>query len=267
MASQKIALIIDDDPDIVDEVKFMLKNQLQYLVLAATDPEVAVDLAKHYAFDLLILDLHMPKLDGFQVLELVRKKQPQVKVIVVTGFYDQYKDRYKSAKIDKIIEKPIEPSHFAKDIIAIAGRVDLPVIKEADKVTKAKILLVDDEVDICESFKEWLVEAASSEYEVEIAKDGNEGILMNNQFEPDIIFFDIKMPHMNGIEMADHIKRGDGHKPKLYLALSADGYQTVIDEIQSKGFMVFTKPFRIEKVLEFLRDKCLELGLYTAANE
>lgn len=267
MASQKIALVIDDDPSIVEAVKYILKNQLQYLVLAATDPEVAVDLAKHYAFDLLILDLHMPKLDGFQVLELVRKKQPQVKVIVVTGFYEQYKGRYESVKIDKIIEKPIEAEDFAKDIVAIAGSVDLPAVEEPDKVTKAKILLVDDEVDICESFKEWLVEDALSKYEVEIAKDGNEGILMNNQFEPDIIFFDIKMPHMNGIEMVAHIKKGDGHKPKLYLALSADGYQKVIDEIQSLGFMVFTKPFRIEKVLQFLRGKCLELGLYTKANE
>lgn len=264
MASQKIALVIDDDPGIVEAVKYILKNQLQYLVLAATDPETAVDLARHYAFDLLILDLHMPKLDGFQVLELVRKKQPQVKVIVVTGFYEEYKGQYESAKIDKIIEKPIEPPEFARDIIAVAGSVEPPAVKEPGKVTKAKILLVDDEVDICESFKEWLVEDELSQYEVEIAKDGNEGILMNNQFEPDVIFFDIKMPHLNGIEMVEQIRKGDGHKPKLYLALSADGYQKVIDEIQSLKFKVFTKPFRIEKVLEFLREKCLELGLYTS---
>ncbi len=265
--AQKIALVIDDDPSIVEAVKYILKDQLHYLVLDATDPEKAVDLAKNYAFDLLILDLHMPKLDGFQVLELVRKKQPQVKVIVVTGFYEQYKGRYESAKIDKIIEKPIEPPEFAKDIVAIAGSVDLPAVKEADKIAKAKILLVDDEVEICEAFKEWLVEDTSSQYEVEIAKDGNEGILMNNEFEPDVIFFDIKMPHMSGIEMVDQIQKGQGHRPKLFLALSADGYQKVIEEIEKLGFIVFTKPFRIEKVLEFLREKCLELGLYTAANE
>jgi len=265
--AQKIALVIDDDPDIVEEVKYTLKKQLQYLVLAATDSETAVDLSKSYAFDLLVLDLHMPKLDGFQVLEEVRKKQPQVKVIVITGFFDQYKDRYKNAKVDKFIQKPIDPVSFSKDVIAIGGSVDLPAVKEADKTPKAKILLVDDEKEICESLQEWLVEDGSSEYEVEIAESGKDGISLNNQFEPDILFFDLKMPHMSGIEMVDHIKGGSGNKPKLYLALSADGYQAVIDDIESRGFTVFTKPFRIEKVLEYLREKCLELGLYKTTEE
>lgn len=264
MVSQKIALVVDDDPSIVDAVKYILKKELQYLVLAATNPEVAVDLARSYAFDLLILDLHMPKLDGFQVLELVRKKQPDVKVVVLTAFYEQYKERYESARIDKIIEKPIEPPEFAKVIVSVGGSVHLPALAESEKVTKAKILIVDDEAEICESFKEWLVEDPNSEYEVEIAQDGNEGIVMNNQFEPDIVFFDLKMPHMTGLEMVNHIKKADGHKPRLFLAISADGYQSVISEVESMGYRVIAKPFRIEKVLELLREKCLEFGLYTA---
>lgn len=267
MVNQKIALVIDDDEAIVNSVKLILKEELNYLVLAATDPEMAVDSAKNYAFDLLILDLHMPKLDGFQVLELVRKKQPHVKVVVITGLYEQYQDRFKHVKVDKIIEKPIEPPQFAKDIIAIAGSVDLPAAEETDRIPKAKILIVDDEPDMCETLKEFIVEDALNRYEVEIAKDGSEGILMNNEFEPDILFFDIKMPHMTGIEMMDQIKKGGGHKPKLCVALSGDGYHSLIVEIEGRGYTVFTKPFRIEKVLDFIREKCLELGLYTTANE
>ena len=270
--AQKIALVIDDDPDIVEEVKYTLKKQLQYLVLAATDPETAVDLSKSYAFDLLILDLHMPKLDGFQVLEEVRKKQPQVKVIVITGFYDQYKDRYKSAKLDKIIEKPIDPKKFLKDVVAIAGKTDKSDVTESAKVVNAKILIVDDEKEFCEAFKEclapdleWLKDPLT-DYKIEFANNGTEGISMNNQFEPDIPIFDYKMPHMNGLEMIDHIRKGDGHKPKLCLAFSADDYTEVIEEFKSRGIPFFSKPFRPEEVIEFLRKKSLELGLYTTAN-
>src|SRR3989338_4448465 len=130
VANQKIALVIDDEPDVVELIKDCLKEKLHYLVLSATDPEVAVDLAKSYLFDLLILDLHMPKLDGFQVLELVRKKKPRVKVMVVTGLYEQYKDRFEHVKVDKIIEKPIEPPQFAEEVLALAGSVDLTTAVE-----------------------------------------------------------------------------------------------------------------------------------------
>lgn len=263
MANQKIALVIDDDEAVVNSVKLILKEEANYLVLGATDPQVAVDLAESYAFDLLILDLHMPKLDGFQVLELVRKKQPHVKVVVITGLYEQYQDRFKHIKVDKIIEKPIEPAQFAQNIVAIAGSVDLPTAVETDRIPKAKILIVDDEVDLLEPFKEFILEDKPNHYEVEIAKDGKEGLLLNNEFEPDIIFFDIKMPHIIGTEMVDQIKKGDGNKPKLYVALSADGYQNIVEGMEKSGYTVFTKPFNIEQVLKFIREKCLELGLFT----
>lgn len=262
MANQKIALVIDDDESVVNSVKLILKEELNYLVLAATQPEVAVDLARSYAFDLLILDLHMPRLDGFQVLELVRKKQPQVKVLVLTGLYEQYQDRFKHVKVDKIIEKPIEPAQFAKDIVALAGSVELPAV-DTKRIPKAKILIVDDEVDLLELFKEFILEDKPSQYEVEIAKDPKEGLLLNNEFEPDIIFFDIKMPHMLGTEMIDEIKKGEGNKPKLYVAISADGYQNIVEGIMQLGYPVFTKPFNIDQVLKFIREKCLELGLFT----
>jgi len=267
MVNQKIALVIDDDEQIVRSIKLILREELNYLVLGATDPETAVDYAKNYLFDLLILDLHMPKLDGFQVLELVRKKQPRVKVMVVTGLYEQYKDRFKHVKVDKIIEKPIEPPQFAEEVLALAGSVDLPVTEEIERIPKAKILIVDDEVDLLEPFKEFVLEDKPNNYEVEIAKDAKEGLALNNEFEPDIIFFDIKMPHMTGTEMIDEIKKGASHKPKLCVAISADGHQNIVEGLEKLGYPVFTKPFNMDQLLKFIREKCFELGLFTTASE
>ena len=161
----------------------------------------------------------------------------------------------------------LEPRTYliAKDIVAIAGSVDLPAV-DTTRIPKAKILIVDDEVDLLEPFKEFILEDKPSQYEVEIAKDPKEGLLLNNEFEPDIIFFDIKMPHMMGTEMVDQIKKGEGNKPKLYVVISADGYQNIVEGMEKLGYPVFTKPFNIEQVLKFIREKCLELGLFTTAN-
>lgn len=258
---QKIALVIDDDPGIVAVIKDLLKERLQYLVLEATDPQRAVDLSRSYAYDLLVLDLHMPKLDGFQVLEEVRKKQPHIKVIVVTGFYERYQERYQHARLDKIIEKPLDEAFFTRSVLSACGSAVNAQPPEMGCLTRAKILIVDDEPEICEALKDWLLEDSMSDYDVEIAGDGQQGLIMNEQFKPDILFFDIKMPHMSGLEMVSAIQSRAGHQPKVYVALSADGYQAIVEDIESRGFILFTKPFRIESVLEILRTKCLEHGL------
>lgn len=265
MADQKIALVVDDDEQIVQSIKQILREELNYLVLAATEPETAVDLAQRYLFDLLFLDLHMPRLDGFQVLELVRKKQPNVKVMVVTGLYEQYKDRFAHVKVDKIIEKPVEPPQFIQEVLALAGEAS-PAPPAPAQIPHAKILIVDDEVELCEPFKEFILEDQPSRYTVEIARDGREGLVMNEEFGPDIIIFDLKMPHMNGIEMINQIMKGSGHKPKLCAAISADGYQRVVEDIEKMGYPIFTKPFNIGQFLAFLRKKCLEQGLSAAGD-
>lgn len=260
MVNQKIALVIDDEPDVVEVVKHCLKNELHYLVLSATDPKTAVDLASNYLFDLLILDLFMPNLDGLQVLELVRQKQPAVKVMVITGLYEKYQERLKQSRIDKIIEKPFEFSQFERDVVALAGSVDRPPAA-AGPIPKAKILLVDDEPEQCETLKEFIMEDQPNFYEVEIAESAEEGIARNNDFEPDLVLYDIKMPHLRGDEMMEKIRTGDGHKPRMFIVISAIGLSETISRLEAAGCPYVTKPFRVEEVLKLIRTKCFELGL------
>lgn len=266
MVNQKIALVVDDEQEVVALVKDFLKEELHYLVLSATDPEVAIDLAQSYLFDLLVLDLHMPKLDGFQVLEIVRKKQPEIKVIVITGLAERYGERLKRVQVDKIVAKPFRFEEFKRDIIRVAGAAEVPSLP-ARPIPKAKILLVDDEKDQCQYLKEFLLEDKPNRYEVEIAETAEEGIVKSNEFEPDMILFDIKMPHMRGDEMMSRIKMGDGHKPQLFVVVSAIALPDTIERLEQAGCLYVTKPFRVDEVIGLVRDKCLELKLVQAISE
>jgi CheY-like chemotaxis protein len=262
MVNQKIALVVDDEKEIVTVVSDVLKNDLHYLVLAATDSEVARDLAQSYLFDLLILDLHMPKLDGFQLLDLVRKKQPDIKVLVITGLLDVYEQQLARADVDFIVEKPFDFPKFKRDIVSLAGAVEpVSVLGQSKEIPKAKILLVDDEKEQCEYLREFILDDNPNEYEVEIADTAEEGIIRNNDFSPDIILFDIKMPHMRGDEMMERIQSSEPHKPRLFGIISAVAQPDTIKKMQSKGCPYLTKPFRIEEVLRLLRSRCQSLGL------
>ena len=80
-------LLVDDDAD----VRRTLGNHLSaqgYAVEAAGDGERAVEMMAAQSFDIVVTDVRMPGMDGFELLRTVRAENPQSEVIVVTAFGD-----------------------------------------------------------------------------------------------------------------------------------------------------------------------------------
>lgn len=69
--SKKI-LVIEDDNDIADLVKLVLETTQDFTVMTVLDPESAYEKAKEYRPDAILLDLSMPKMDGWAVFKVIR---------------------------------------------------------------------------------------------------------------------------------------------------------------------------------------------------
>lgn len=85
---KNINILIVDDEDALREV---LSNELSksgYQTMAAPDGEEALGMIKKNNFDLILLDIRMPKVEGIEVLKYVHKNYPKTKVIMMTGFGD-----------------------------------------------------------------------------------------------------------------------------------------------------------------------------------
>lgn len=81
-------LVVDDDVDFVRMLNRMLDNPLRrYQVLSAYSGQEALSLMRHHTPDLILLDLFMPHLDGFQVIERIRSTEPwqHIPIIVVSA--------------------------------------------------------------------------------------------------------------------------------------------------------------------------------------
>jgi two-component system NtrC family sensor kinase len=78
-------LAVDDEPGIALLCKRLL-SRAGYMVIALTDPKEAVDWLKEHAADLLLVDIRMPEVDGFELIALARRFQPDLAVLVMTGF-------------------------------------------------------------------------------------------------------------------------------------------------------------------------------------
>jgi DNA-binding response OmpR family regulator len=82
--SAETILLVDDDEEICDEIGGLLRDE-GFRVTVAYDGQAAVSLIEKKDFDLLILDLKVPKISGIEILRHVKAKRIPTKVLVVTG--------------------------------------------------------------------------------------------------------------------------------------------------------------------------------------
>ncbi|MDQ7786059.1 MAG: response regulator [Thermodesulfovibrionales bacterium] len=79
-------LVVDDEPDMLKLLSMMLRDKTGYEVTTTNNPIEAVELAKQGVFALVITDLKMPGLDGIELLDAVKKDNPDIPVIFITAY-------------------------------------------------------------------------------------------------------------------------------------------------------------------------------------
>lgn len=109
-------LVVDDEADIRNALSGEL-NREGYQVFSASDGKEAITALTGKAIDVVLLNINMPKSDGFQVLEFVREKMPRTKVIMLSAFAD-LNNVFKSKMLDArdFIPKPYTPDDVIKAI-------------------------------------------------------------------------------------------------------------------------------------------------------
>jgi len=81
----KYILVIDDETGVTRLCERFL-TRAGYQVLTTNHPHEAVNLLEYRKFDLLLVDIRMPEMDGFQLLNLARQSQPDIAVVIMTGY-------------------------------------------------------------------------------------------------------------------------------------------------------------------------------------
>ena len=116
---QKKILVVDDEPDLTMNCSLALEYH-GFKVDTFTDPRKALSNYKPQYYDLVILDIMMPNMDGFQLYDEIKKKDKKAKVCFLTAselYYEEFRKKEYSA-IDKIlfIRKPIENEELINQV-------------------------------------------------------------------------------------------------------------------------------------------------------
>jgi CheY-like chemotaxis protein len=215
-----------------------LANDLNYLGLLDKSREIYVELGEQAALSYikyshrLLSKVYHPDLNPFNE-EKARKAQQKLNQI--------------SERISRLEDK---------DLIDVLIKKESPVRKEEEqkKRDKVRILVVEDEFGLHEIFREIF---RMEGYEVRIATNGIEGYELYKKFKPDLVFTDIIMPEMNGLELVSKIREIDPGIKVIYMS----GFfgikqvkERIKNEVEHYGYLTLSKPFKLSTMLEIVKE-------------
>ncbi|OHD25629.1 MAG: hypothetical protein A2Y38_21850 [Spirochaetes bacterium GWB1_59_5] len=207
----KTILLVEDSEPIIIQMKDMLSAQ-GYTIVVARDGGEALEIIERQLPDGMILDLMMPRVDGFQVLKAIReeKKSERLPVVILTAKYVTKEDLafLRHNCVHQLIQKGDinkprlleavarmlfpEPDRAMGTVPEYRPRKAAP----APEGTLPLVLLVEDNADNLLTLRALL----SGLYRLAEAADGAAGIDLARRLRPDLILMDSTMPGLSGAE-------------------------------------------------------------------
>ncbi len=272
-AKEKTILIVEDSEPAIIQLKDILIEAGFQVLVSHNGREALEQIAKTLP-DAMILDLMMPDIDGFQVLEVVRAnvETARLPVLVLTAKHLEGKD-LKDLKHNHIYQLIQKGDVNREQLLQLVFEMVFPEKKTTEEEATGKhtknpkkikrqtgenplVLIVEDNVDNLLTIKSLLGE----DYRIEEAYDGMDGIAKAKMHHPDLILMDIAMPVMNGFRAFDAIRKEKNLQHIPIVAVTASAMTADREEILHYGFDGYiSKPIDInqfEKIINsFFKEK------------
>jgi signal transduction histidine kinase/CheY-like chemotaxis protein/HAMP domain-containing protein len=231
--SSKRLLIVEDKPEAIIQVKTVLENE-NIIVDVATSGQKALDYLMVNLPDGIILDLMMPEMDGFEVLDKIRNtdKTKNIPVLILTAKDLTYEEirALKDNNIQQLIHKgniDIEGFMHKLNLMLLNDKempqTILPVIPLSTKGVEARdhalptIMVVENNADNLVTIKAIL----GNRYRIIDANDGNIGLNLALDSLPDLVLLDMALPYLSEKGIVDLIKKSRKTKDIPIIAVTA----------------------------------------------
>jgi len=186
-------LIIDDDRQVIRLYERYLRNS-GYNTVSVSDPIQAVEKARSLKPFAITLDIMMPRMDGWQVLDAL-KHDPETKSIpvIICSILENEEKGLSLGAVD-YLHKPVLEEDLIQALNRLSGEFD-----EID------VLIIDDDPDVLRLIKKVLL--GSERYKVRTAQNGTEGLVAVQTRPPDIVILDLMMPEIDGFTVLEMMKQ------------------------------------------------------------
>jgi CheY-like chemotaxis protein len=263
-------IIVEDDPMIAEIYQKKFQDS-GFEVMVASSGDQVLTLAKNNPVDVILMDLMMPKMNGFEALERLRNDEGYDKNtrIIISSNLSQREDREKAMRLGAngfVTKSEYLPSELVAEVnrlLKVYKRQEinkekldehgnLKVVPKKEECKK--ILLIEDEEIFIEMFGEKLMKDG---FDVVSAKNGAWGIKEAQSGNFDLFIIDMIMPNMNGKEIVEKLKDDERLKNVPIIVMSASVDDKTTREIEKMGVDCFFTKTKITP--SDLSEKAMEL--------
>lgn len=223
MASNKTKILIIEDEEVLSDVLEAKLKKEGYNTVVAADGAEGLNKIKEWNPHMILLDIVMPKMNGYEVLEKMKEEKIIIPVIIISnsGQPVELEKIKKLGAVDYLIKTKFNPDDViikikkylngqgnqAKDEVAIKPREGAGTVNELG----VKVLLVEDDSFLRDICAKKLTKEGFSVFEI---LNGEQALKNLEKIEPDIILLDIILPAIDGFEVLKQIRSNKNKKIK-----------------------------------------------------
>jgi two-component system response regulator HydG len=232
-------LIVDDDEGMNKSMSLVLKRK-GYDVETANNGPDAIEKVRFQPFDIIFMDIKMPVMDGVEAFEKIRMIRPDAVVMMMTAY-----------AVEDLIQKALHEGAYGIIYKPLDIEKTLAAIEEVQKRHEGMLIMVVDDDPGTTSSLRFILE--NKGHRVGIASTGEQALEMAKETVYDIIFIDMKLPVINGLQTYLGIRKIN---PGV-IAVMITGYrQEMFTEtdlaMKEFAYSVLYKPFDMESLLKIV---------------
>jgi signal transduction histidine kinase/CheY-like chemotaxis protein len=252
-------LAVDDAQEILSYFMDIFKRYGVNCDVAISGEEALEKIEKSGGYDIFFVDWKMPGMDGIELTKQIKKRNADRKSVVIMISATEWaliREEAEGAGIDKFLMKPLFASDIMDCMNACLGVSGSSTQKQKSAVSGVELkgchILLAEDVEINREILLASMEGTGAE--IDCAENGLEALrlISENPVKYDIVFMDMQMPEMDGLEATRSIRKSGNNIPVI--AMTANVFKEDIDKCLAAGMDDHLgKPLDMGNVLEKIR--------------
>ena len=258
-------VLVVDDNNTNRTILQRLLLQWKIRPLMAASGREALTLLDQHRVDLMISDLHMPEMDGIALAKTLREKGSDMPILLLSSVGNESRRKYPEL-FQAVLNKPVKHHLLLKYIARLLqgnqpflGHEELQPQKLSNRFAgnyPLRILIAEDNLVNRQLISHVLGKLG---YTPEMVENGREALDKLAEQEFDIIFMDVQMPVMDGLETTRLIRTRGGEQPVI-IALTADAQEKDRQECLAAGMDDYiSKPLQLERLINMLKKWAMQV--------
>jgi len=245
-------LIVDDDESMNKTMALVLKRK-GYDVAVSLSGQDAIGKVRAQPFDIIFMDIKMPVMDGVETFEKIREIRPDAVVMMMTAY-----------SVEDLIQKALREGAYGIIYKPLDIEKTLAAIEEVKRKDEGMlIMVVDDDPGTTSSLR---VILENKGHRIGIASTGEQALKMAQEKFHDIIFIDMKLPTINGLQTYLALKKIHPGVIAVMITAYRNEMASLTDAaMKESAYSVLYKPFDMESLLKIVND--IEQKKYNTPDE